>query len=133
MCHELVFRTPQPRVYTQRSFRAIGLMSMVALLLSACTSWYPMSLEPRAVPDKVRITTESERVELKEARLVGDIAVAGSWKGTPRSIRLVDMQLLEGGQIDPVRVILFGVGIPLLFVYTAFLADLGVIQGFWRF
>lgn len=121
------------RPHHSHSFRATVLLSMVMVLLSACTSWYPMSLEPRALPYRVRITTESERVELKEARLVGDIAVAGSWKGTPRSIRLVDMQLLEGGQIDPVRVILFGVGIPLLFVYTAFLADLGVIQGFWRF
>ena len=113
MCHELVFRTPQPRVYTQRSFRAIGLMSMVALLLSACTSWYPMSLESRAVPDKVRITTVSlERVELKNARLVGDTAIAGLWKGgNPRSIRLVDIQHLEGGQTDFGRSILLGVGL----------------------
>ena len=122
MCHELVFRTPQPRVYTQRSFRAIGLMSMVALLLSACTSWYPMSLEPRAVPDKVRITTESERVSFRDARLVGDTAIAGLWKGgNPRSIRLVDIQHLEGGQTDVARTLGLIVVVPLALLGIAVL------------
>ena len=130
MCRDPVFRTPKPPMYTRTSFRAIVLWSMVAVLLSGCTSWYPMSLEPSAVPYRVRITTESERVELKEARLVGDTAVAGSSKGDLRSIRLVDMQLLEGGQGDPKRVILFGIGIPLLLALIAFgLANAGV-QGF---
>ncbi len=100
--------------------RAMALMSMVTVLLSACTSWYPMSLESRALRYRARITTESfERVELKDARLIGDTAVAGLWKGgNPRSIQLVDIQLLEGGQVDPRRVILFGVVIPALLVFA---------------
>ena len=89
-----------------------------------------MSLESRAVPDNVRITTGSlERVELWDARLVGDTAVAGLSRGrNPRSIPLVDIQLLEGGQTDPLRTIglvagLF-VGIPLGF---GFACVLGII------
>ena len=106
MCHELVFRTPKPWVYTQSSFRAFALMSMVAVLSSACTSWRPIPLESVAVPDRVRITTVSrERVELRDARIVGDTAIAGLWKGSPRSIRLVDIQLLELGQTDLGRTI----------------------------
>lgn len=102
-----------PRPHHSNSFRAIVPMSMVTVLLSACTSWQPISLEPSAVPHKVRITTESERIELKDARLVGDTAIAGLLKGrNPRSSRLVDIQLLERGQIDSGRTILLVVGIP---------------------
>ena len=100
---------------TRNSFRAIVLWTMVTVLLSGCTSWYPMSLEPRSVPYRVRITTESERVVLKEASLVGDSAVAGSWEGgNPRSIQLVDVQTLEGWQLHFGRTIGLIVGVPLL-------------------
>ena len=113
------------------SFRAIALLGMVTVLLSACTSWYPMSPEERVVPYRVRITTESERVVFTGARLVGDTAVAGMWQGSNyRSIRLPDIRLLEGGRVDPKRVILYGVGVPFLLVVVAFgLANEGV-QGF---
>ena len=77
MGREPIFRTCRPRAYTRSSLRTIALMGLIAMLLSACTAWYPMSLESRAVPDKVRVTTVSlERVELRDARLVGDSAVA---------------------------------------------------------
>ena len=64
-----------PRPHHSTSFRAIALLSMVTMLLSGCTSWQPISLEPGAVPNKVRITTESERFVFKNARLVGDTAI----------------------------------------------------------
>ena len=103
-----------PRPRRSNSFRATVLLSMVTVLMSACTSWYPLSQEPRAVPYRVRITTESERVVLTEARLVGDTAVAGSWTGgNPRSIQLVDVRLLEGGQLALGRTFGLIVGIPL--------------------
>ncbi len=131
MCHDPVFRTPKPPMNTRNSFRAIVMWSMVTVLLSGCTSWYPMSLEPRAVPYRVRITTESERVVLTEASLVGDSAVAGSWTGgNPRSIQLVDVRFLEGGQLALGRTFGLIVGVPLLLGLIAFgLANSGV-QGF---
>jgi len=102
-------------LHRSSSFRTIALLGIVTVLLSACTSWYPMSLEPRGLPDKVRITTESERVELWSAGFVGDTAIAGSVKGrNRRSIRLVDMQALEGGSFNFQRTVLAVVGIPFL-------------------
>ncbi len=102
-----------PRPHHPDSFRATVLLSMVTVLMSACTSWYPMSQEPRAVPYRVRITTESQRVVLTEASLVGDTAVSGWTGGNPRSIQLVDVRFLEGGQLALGRTIGLIVGIPL--------------------
>lgn len=102
-----------PRQNHSNSFRAIVLMSMVTLLLSACTSWHPISTEAPAFPDRIRITTESlDRFELRDAILVGDTAIAGSLRGgDPHSVRLVDIRLLELGQIDPGRTIPLVVGL----------------------
>ena len=99
-----------PHLHRSTSFRAIALLSMAAMLLSACTSWQPISLESGAVPNNVRITTEGERVVLRDARLVGDTAVAGRWMVThnitpPRSIRLTDIQLMERRQTHVYRTV----------------------------
>jgi hypothetical protein len=104
-----------PRPHHCKPFGAIVLLSMVTMLSPACTSWHPIPLEAPAYPDRVRITTENlERVELRDAVLVGDTAIAGlSRGGNPRSVRLVDVRLLELGQIDPGRTIPLVVGIPL--------------------
>ena len=93
-----------PHLHHSNSFRAIALLSMAAMLLSACTTWQPIFLEPGAVPDQVRITTESERFVFKNARLVGDTAIVstGTWDITTplRSVRVIDIQVLERKKIS---------------------------------
>jgi len=109
-----------------------ALMSTVTLLLSACTSWQPIAIETGAVPERVRVTTGSlERVELRNARLVGDTAIEGLSRGrTPRSIPLVDIQLLEQGQINSGRtVLLVLVWIPLGLFTVALACAGGIICG----
>ena len=101
-----------PHLHHSNSFRAIALLSMVTMLLSGCSTWFPMSVEERGgIPSRIRVTTETERVHLKDARLVGDTAIAGVWNRNPRSIRIVDIQLLERSQIDAYRTIGFVAGL----------------------
>ena len=51
---------------------------------------------------------------------LGEQVIRGEWSaglwagGNYRSIRVVDIQQLEGGRLDPLRVILVGVGVPVL-------------------
>ena len=108
-----------PRPRHPNSFRAVVLLSMVTVLSSACTSWYPISPESPGFPSMVRVTTESDRVMLRDARRVADTAIAGLGKGRiPRSIRLDDIRGLEGGQVNSRRVVLFAVGIPVLVLFA---------------
>lgn len=89
-----------PHPHHSASFRTIALLSMVTMLLSACTSWQPISLQTGPIPQKVRVTTESDRFVLNATRLVGDTAISGLARTTRgdvsrRSILLADASLVE--------------------------------------
>ena len=110
-----------PCPHHSTSFRTIALLSMVTMLLSACTSWQPISLQSGAVPYQVRITTESERFELKAGHLFGDTVITGLRMvrhdiTRSRSIRIVDIQLLERRKISRNHTVLLVLGITLGFL-----------------
>lgn len=108
---------------------------LVVLHLNACTSWQPISLETGPIPQRVRVTTGNERFVLKDARLVGDTAISGTWSGRPvgilpssaivadgrRTVRLTDALFLERGSFSPLRTVglVAGLGVALLGVLYA--------------
>lgn len=110
-----------PHLHHSNSFRAIALLSMVTMLLPACTSWQPISLQSGAVPYQVRITTESERFGLKAGHLFGDTVITGLQMVRydithVRSVRVIDIQLLERKKISRNRTVLLVLGITLGFL-----------------
>lgn len=113
-----------------RRYRPVALV-LVVLHLSACTSWQPISLQTGPVPEKVRVTTETDRFVLTDTRLVGDTAIAGRLNVGPYGplpptvmvvdglhiVRLTDASLLERATFSPLRTIglVAGLGFAALF------------------
>ncbi len=118
-----------------RRYRPVALV-LVVLHLNACTSWQPISLQTGPPPEKVRVTTENEQFVLTDTRLVGDTAIAGTWKGGPYGprppagrvvdglhiVRLTDALLLERATFSPLRTFGLVVGIGI----AAFFAAVGI-------
>ena len=103
-----------------RRYRPVALV-LVVLHLNACTSWQPISLQTGPIPQKVRVTTESDRFVLNATRLVGDTAISGLARttrgdGSRRSILLADAWLVEQSHFSYVRTL----GLIVLIPYATF-------------
>ncbi len=107
-----------------RRYRPVALV-LVVLHLNACTGWQPISLHTGPPPEKVRVTTETDRFVLNDTRFVGDTAIAGTWNGRPtdthldlsefvgglRTVPLTDALYVERASFSPLRTLGLVVGI----------------------
>lgn len=119
---------------SMRRYRPVAVV-LVVLHLSACTSWQSISLQTGPPPEKVRVTTDTERFVLHDTRLVGDTAIAGTWSGRPigilphsaivadglRTVRLTDAMLVERGSFSPLRTFALVVGVGFAALWSAIL------------
>ena len=82
---------------------------LIASAASGCTTWHSVELDAGAPPQRLRLTTDAERIELTEARIVGD-SVSGLWRGAPRAVARRDVQEAERGEFSATGVALLVAG-----------------------